>query len=179
MRFMLLWLAVSYAVTSCTTVNVFNDRLKQLTYVDSAFQDTYENFFLEANNSGIRIGPSKITIIFGNPKSKENPNAIGICSHEDNLIVIEKQTWDKYDARDKEQLLFHELGHCLLNRDHCSLKDSDNIVSIMYPNMLPSDLYKSKRKAYIDELFKPDKRCSDPSSNSDGVDVRTRESEYI
>jgi hypothetical protein len=63
------------------------------------------------------------------------------------------------DSFDKEQLLFHELGHCVLNRKHCDLVVNLDPISLMHPKMLKSEYYKNNRDELIEELFNADPRC--------------------
>jgi len=45
----------------------------------------------------------------------------GIChswSDGHREITINKKYWDNYSDKQREQLIFHELGHCALNREH-------------------------------------------------------------
>lgn len=68
------------------------------------------------------------------------------------VVYINKIYWD--DATylkeiDKEEIVFHELGHCVLNRGHETEK-----TSIMYPHHLGPTRYQINYSAYINELFK-------------------------
>lgn len=47
-----------------------------------------------------------------------------------------------------ESIMFHELGHCILYRDH-----SDSRQSIMYYTLMPTYDYIQNYKSYISELF--------------------------
>lgn len=77
----------------------------------------------------------------------------GCCLKQDNQtprVVI--ATYVKNLSEDeKEMILFHELGHCLLNRDHESTQDS-----LMYPYVaeISPRSYESNHDAYMKELFK-------------------------
>src|SRR5690606_17670169 len=54
----------------------------------------------------------------------------------------------EYVAADREQLMFHELGHCILNRSH-----TNSTNSIMYPYHLSANYYINHYVNYIAELF--------------------------
>lgn len=70
-------------------------------------------------------------------------------------IDLDKEYWDNASFYQKEELLFHELGHCILNRMH-----DDRMIpsgfphpySIMYPYTFYQ--YQYHRDYYIEELFK-------------------------
>lgn len=91
-------------------------------------------------------------------------------------IYIKRSFWENSTYAQKKAVVFHELGHCLLNRGHAPFgikMDSKNFypASIMFPRC-PSDYYfqmtENKYKSapdqfmidhwnsYIDELFSSD-----------------------
>ena len=55
----------------------------------------------------------------------------GIKYGGDNIVVMDRSLWDHYEDNDsvREAMLFHELGHCDLHRNH-------NDLGIMNPNMI-------------------------------------------
>jgi len=74
-------------------------------------------------------------------------------------VVIDLDTWNEADDATKQFLIFHELGHCFLDRGHRDTVDGDNnCVSIMHsttqicPDFLLTD---DNREFYLDELFEP------------------------
>lgn len=80
----------------------------------------------------------------------------GYCQVDDNekKIVINSVSWSKYTDLEKEELLFHELGHCVLYRGHLNeVFPDDTPVSIMYYRVMNEDVYKEKYDYYIKELF--------------------------
>lgn len=77
-------------------------------------------------------------------------------------IVINKQKWDRMDYVSKELLIFHELGHGVLNRSWPTFHTSDFMtdklgrmipVSIMGHPKVPSYVYEKNRNIYLHELF--------------------------
>jgi len=98
---------------------------------------------------------------------------VGICKpHINNKeIQIKFDAWMNFNDKRKELLIFHELGHCQLNRDHLNttfeitIEDGMKITcptSIMYP-MLMSDLqikycYDKMHDYYINELFEMEQK---------------------
>jgi hypothetical protein len=85
------------------------------------------------------------------------------------LIVIDSTYWDPNDsldnysdvvnpytnrsarqveAADREELMFHELGHCILDRPHTNSR-----ASIMYPYHLGGSNYMNYYSSYVSELF--------------------------
>ncbi len=71
-------------------------------------------------------------------------------------ITINSDAWNKFTEPGREQLLFHELGHCVLFRDHLDEIHSDGtrFRSIMATYGVPEADYKLYREEYLQELFK-------------------------
>ena len=69
-------------------------------------------------------------------------------------IVIEGPYWEKLSDYGKEELVFHELGHCVFNRGHNEdTRDNGCPVSIMYPYIFGGSwCYSNYRDDLITEL---------------------------
>lgn len=97
--------------------------------------------------------------------------SVGVCvrwisGHRE--IKIDREYWTRLDVSktDKIGLMFHELGHCVLNRDHT---DEEMQVpygpytmtvpkSLMYPTLFYSKMIANElQQHYYDELFNPKK----------------------
>lgn len=91
---------------------------------------------------------------------------IGMCtvwSTGYRQIEIDQEYWNSKNTSElnKIGLIFHELGHCVLNRGHIKDKMKANMygydysvpVSIMYPYNFFSDFYKPLEDYYMEELF--------------------------
>lgn len=70
-------------------------------------------------------------------------------------IMIDEEWWNKASDVHREQLIFHELGHCRLHRSHLETYDGSFPISLMYPKMgmISSWHYRTNRLKYFDELF--------------------------
>lgn len=84
---------------------------------------------------------------------------VGLCNRliTPANIVFDDKWWNDATFFQREQLVFHELGHCVLNRGH---KDSKVITtlgeipsSIMYDHVIEPEIYVRHRNEYILELF--------------------------
>jgi hypothetical protein len=100
--------------------------------------------------------------------NKDHPNAIGLCSQGyTRKIYLLKTFWESTDSFYKKQLIFHELGHCALTRDHDNtVLDYNkslryfNPASIMYPvapNSRQKLFVESHLGDFIDELYSRNK----------------------
>ena len=80
---------------------------------------------------------------------------IGLCSKSSNRIRIylDQDAWNKYDHVGREMLMFHELGHCVLDLPHNMAAMVDGTpYSIMYPSLFSSYIYSRYRATYLDFL---------------------------
>ncbi len=81
---------------------------------------------------------------------------LAFCMIGQNYVIVDESHWHKASELQKEQLVFHELGHCELGRHHDDDVLSDGIqVSLMNQYQLPENVYKFYREQYIYELFNP------------------------
>lgn len=90
----------------------------------------------------------------------ERASALGFCtfykkSSSRRTIYINEPKWDRLSEVGKEQLVLHELGHCLLGREHVeTIMPNGCPLSIMFPNHIADVCYVSYYKYYIKELIK-------------------------
>jgi len=84
---------------------------------------------------------------------------VGRCltfSNNTKTIELDRNYWDAQEDLGKEFVIYHELGHCLLDRGHLDAANQSGIcVSIMHSsNDLCRNNYNTRtREAYLDELF--------------------------
>ena len=133
--------------------------------IDPAFVPYVNLFLIEANlrgrnqNNFIGIAIDSLTVNLvlklplrycGYGSSFVNPNV---------QILGSGPCWYSRSNRDKEILIFHELGHAILRRSHANLKLSNgDWKSIMFDGNQfglygPDEI--EKRAYYLDELFDP------------------------
>jgi hypothetical protein len=120
----------------------------------------YEAFRIEAEARGI-VFDNSVEQIEGYIQNISYNGVAGACTrssdpNRNRFIVVDKPYWNSATDMEKEFVVFHELGHCFLDRDHLNTTDgSGNCISIMASgttgcntNYLPST-----RDEMIDELF--------------------------
>lgn len=89
----------------------------------------------------------------------EDTQAIGLCrsySNGDHEILLDERYWNQATYNEKEFLLFHELGHCVLDKEHDNTQDNNgNCISIMQSGTGGCSLNynNSTKNDYLDELF--------------------------
>lgn len=150
-------------LASCTTVNV-NRVYKSSDMFDHELEPYVKAFIQEARRYGRYISSEDITArIVVDPGGK--PGDVGVCYFHENVpneILIKRSTWDELAPETKESLMFHELGHCLLYREHCNnLTRTGKAHSVMYYSLdYPTvEDWRKHRKYYIRELFKKSRFC--------------------
>lgn len=85
---------------------------------------------------------------------------VGICieySNGDKEIQLDRKAWDSFSKAEREMLVFHELGHCLLNLGHYNEKIitdkfGDIPSSIMNSYILDTRWYKHYYDSYVEQF---------------------------
>jgi len=160
-------LLVFLLLTGCITNNHYLTASYEsdlpLYYVDSELVLYLASFKKEAHNQGFLVSNIPATVIFGKAATTEHPNAVGWCSVTNGrlFIKIDRKYYFKGDTYQREELVYHEIGHCLASREHCEYKDpvTKRRVSIMSADMGEGNDYKEHRDEYIKELFHVNPNC--------------------
>ena len=127
--------------------------------VDPALVPHFRSFEQAAANFGFNVDLST-SGISGKIISINDGNIAGTCSYSSNFshrdIEIDKSFWDRASHLYREYIIFHELGHCYLRRDH----KEGCLQSGIYQSLMRSgeggcrDNYsRTTRDYYIRELF--------------------------
>ena len=86
-------------------------------------------------------------------------NVAGQCTYHParpNEIVIDAEYWQRASTLGQEFVVFHELGHCYLSRDHLDHANSAGVCISMMASGLGDcrNAYSHMtRESYLDELF--------------------------
>lgn len=118
----------------------------------------YIAFEEEAIKRGFEINLTQEEVT-GNIVQLGNMGVLGICVRSDeapNRVAVDQEAWRSGTQAFRELIVFHELGHCILNREHLD-DDQDGVcVSIMNSGLSGCNISledESAREAYLDELF--------------------------
>ena len=154
-------------IVSCKNTNEYR--------VDASFADYLQRFESEASARGrtFDLKANGLIIEFANLKD----NTAGLTHYEDPIrIEIDKTYWNDISNSAgadlmKEDLLFHELGHGLLKRDHLNTTlDNGDWKSIMCGGDKVGDrswninYHGTRRAYYLEELFNESTKPPDFSS---------------
>lgn len=144
--------------------------------VDPVFETYVQEFIAEGAKRGKNISfeESGLSIQFS-----EFPldGAAGLCRLGRYDIEIDKANWFRFSERFRSYLLFHELGHCELNRLHRNNKFSDDSwKSILrgdpfkgIENRQPVAYFGFRKEYYLDELF--NENTPDPEWSKQSFDI--------
>lgn len=123
------------------------------------------NLHIEAKYQPYVTAFEKRSITYGNPVQITNlkictvptitpNNVIAQCFYYITpTIKVSEEFWSQMDVYLREQVLFHEIGHCILHRGHRSDLNNNIPLSIMNPYELSADQYKNNYVQYMHELF--------------------------
>ena len=126
-------------------------------YVDDALLPFFESFVEEGAKRGVYVDFSD-TGVEGFISDITQDGVVGQCSHSEdspNKVTVDPVFWRQASYSRKEFVIFHELGHCHLQRSHFDGVDaSGNCLSIMQSSAdVCNSTYETNRDAYLDELF--------------------------
>lgn len=158
MKFLLLFPLLILFLIACSTTAEQAPRYSYK-YVDKRaikYVKRFEKF------AGFKIPFVRIAFVQSFGIKHEKKKTIGLCTKIDMQIYLPGYKWDDMTDLEKEELVFHEIGHCVLGRGHNEhkIKDSKCPYSIMWPKQIGDKCYKRYRKHYIKELLeykKPNK----------------------
>jgi len=131
--------------------------------VDERLWTYFERFEINAAERGITVDLVAAGIT-GVIESIDEDNVAGTCNFNRNVpnhVMVDEQFFNQVGDLFREFIIFHELGHCFLFRDHLEEEDQlGRCVSIMRSGTGECrDNYSSNtRQPYLDELFDTDRR---------------------
>ncbi len=126
--------------------------------VDRELWIYYDRFEKEAAERGIQIDLRRERIT-GEISELHEDGVAGQCNYSSffpNEIIVDKAFWDRANDRSREFVVFHELGHCSLGREHREASFSNGVCRSLMRSGTGNciDNYRtSTRDTYLDELF--------------------------
>lgn len=129
-------------------------------FVEPPLQEYFDRFVEEAAARNVVIDLFALQVS-GDIRVISATQVIGQCLHsekEPNTVIVDKIYWDGANDLEREFLVFHELGHCALTRDHFDVADAHgDCISIMTSGSGACRIRYNvaTREALLDELFMP------------------------
>jgi len=126
-------------------------------FIDEALAPYFERFIAEGTSRGEEID-LVAKRIEGFLIDIEEENVAGQCSYSPSStrkVNIDRAYWNSATDLEKELVIFHELGHCYLERSHSDAQENRNCTSIMHSGTSGCRLRytATSREDYLDELF--------------------------
>ncbi len=152
----LLCAVLGFSASACSSKDKAHDSFLQ---VDAPFQNFVNNFEQVSATEGQPLTINDLVIQFGNTPTL---NETGVCEWADNetpKITVNERIWNTLNDYDKQEVIFHELGHCILKRIHqtSEIMAYSNTIqvaeSIMYPYRISGTIYRDNMVHYNGELF--------------------------
>lgn len=138
--------------------------------IDPAFQAHVDEFQQNASLAGrpVKIDNLVVKAVANLNDLNTNGNTLGVCytSYRETtdwmgnkkvyatpVIHIDQTDWNNLSSSGRKQLIFHELGHCVIDRPH-----SNSTNSIMYPyHNVVQNSFITRYNSMIYELYNPDR----------------------
>lgn len=144
------------ALSGCQSSSI---EINENTYMDDEIVEYVDRFEQQGQlymYAGFKVGHARISIVSDAEVKKvsKNKKAVGVCRRYYREILISREYWERSNDMSREMLVFHELGHCILLRDHRDDNDGwGHPNSLMRWKMFDSWIYEANREYYIEELF--------------------------
>jgi hypothetical protein len=154
MKSYILALTILIALTGCGKAGSQIPHTQSVS-IDSEFTDYVQRFQDQAAEQGtpIQITDLQVYMVPSIPKSVGGICTTSLTNAVTPSVQISQIIWDDIDDTGKEELIFHELGHCLLKRVHRWDVSNGVPLSIMSPGAFASPLYQVNKNQYYYELF--------------------------
>jgi hypothetical protein len=123
-------------------------------YIEPEFQEDLTSFVTDAANYSVEVDISTVKILMVD-LIEFNTNLYGYCDLPLNTIMIFKPKYESLSKLQKKYLLYHELGHCVLQRKHIQGRlDLFSVCPVSIMSGLAYDhCYQTNGEYYIRELF--------------------------
>jgi len=147
-------LILFFLIVSCFSNQNYNDVVEK-SFDSDEFDMYVDKFYRDVNNYGFYpVKPEKIIIkfsYFDRIKHSTHLHGVSLGYNDDDLIeiYINKSSWDNLDRAGKFRLMYHELGHDVLNLDDLDETNTE-LDAIMYPAF--STNQKLKMDIFIENL---------------------------
>lgn len=126
--------------------------------VEQALQAYFERFDVEARARGFDFS-LEMEELTASIISIAEDGVLGQCHYSEqapNIVEIDQQFWNRATDLEKEYVVFHELGHCVLGRNHDDTRLADGSCGSIMQSGLTNcrvEYNTSNREEYVDELF--------------------------
>lgn len=153
MKLMLLTFLLPLSIRAEVNVGEFKQYVLDF---QKAYEENQSLVDLKNPNSVKSLSIAKLTVKFMDRGDKKaDPNELGHCEWVRGVptVVIDPVAWNENKKR-RELVIFHEFGHCVLDREHCEGTNPEGYPnSVMAMISFDPDIYNSHKQYYLQELF--------------------------
>ena len=125
--------------------------------IDPAFSDYVNRFEQASAQAGRPTQVSNVSMAFGQVASEGEADGRGQCvivTGQTPTVTISPDAWNSSTDAEREQLVFHELGHCVFGLVHVAgITDQGIPQSIMDPSEISGAIYTQYHAYYMTTLF--------------------------
>lgn len=165
-NFTLLFL-ITIILTSCALL-----AKPRSTFIDQRLLPYVKKFKALSRKYGRSLDTNGLVVKF---TSDIDFGTLGICSTGGGLgpeIRVSESAWFNSSPQEREMVIFHELGHCLLGRKHTDVSaqtsnQKGRCLSIMASSGAKIEDYINNHQSYMVELFT--EQCNEGAVEDDGV----------
>jgi hypothetical protein len=152
------WVLTSVACATLALLSACGRPAKHAASLDVAGFESYVTAFeAAAAQQGALLHVVDLTIRFGQVDADGETGGRGVCESaagETPVITISQAAWNASSDAEKEELVFHEMGHCVLHKTHEAGINSDGIpASLMNPTKIDGSIYSQFKAYYLAKLF--------------------------
>ena len=123
----------------------------------AGFESYVARFESDAAANGRTIQVSDLIIRFGTVDAEGESGGRGVCEFQPGatpVITLSQAAWDTSNDAEREQLVFHELGHCVLQKRHVGGVSAQGIPrSLMNPYRIDGSVYLQNKAYYLSTFF--------------------------
>jgi Zn-dependent peptidase ImmA (M78 family) len=120
-KFRILVITIVFFAISCKKPIDVSPDTPENDAVNVSLPSLINSFQIEANKRKINVDVNSISV-----KIKKGLGGAGLWVPTEKTIYLDEDIWNDFDNLEKEVLLFHELGHALLNRGHNNFRSYVN-----------------------------------------------------
>jgi len=152
-----------HAMQSCESEVFVNPEpaipeVRSFANVDERLWSYFEDFEQEADRRGLTYDLTSYNLI-GSIEDIDDDGVVGTCSYGRRSplhVTVDLPFWQNSGSFSREMVVFHELGHCILDRDHTEETVGNGFcASIMASGTgnCRTPYNAQNRNYYLDELF--------------------------
>jgi hypothetical protein len=166
-------------ISSCGVKDVSQKKLEiepAMEYLLSDFEETSAE--LEAS---VKVDNLVLKFVDSFSASQEENNVVGLCDLGSTVtktdflgqktietatpvVSIKKSYFYNITTAERHELVFHELGHCILKLGHISGMSNSKYLSVMNPSVFSGLMYSNNFDYYMKQLFGKIQTNGDPTS---------------